>query len=69
MSATIRHQHTNNNIPSHVPFRRLNGCMYIRFDYCQEQFNNHIIIGGVKYYEGNKIRKPRAKKLVPIIIR
>ena len=69
MSATIRHQHTNNNIPSHVPFRRLIGRIYIRFDYCQEQFNNHIMIGGVKYYEGNKIRKPRAKKLVPIIIR
>jgi hypothetical protein len=69
MSATIRHHHTNNNIPSHVPVRRLNGRNYVRFDYCQERFDNYIIIGGVKYYETNKIRKPRAKKLVPIIIR
>jgi hypothetical protein len=69
MSATIRHQHTNNNIPSHIPFRRLNGRNYIRFDYCQERFDNYITIGGVKYYEANKIRKPRAKKLAPIIIR
>jgi hypothetical protein len=69
MSAKIRHHHTNNNIPSHIPFRRLNGRMYIRFDYCQEQFDNYIMISGVKYFEGKKIRKPRAKKLVPIIIR
>jgi hypothetical protein len=69
MSATIRRTHTNNNIPSHVPVRRLNGRNYIRFDYCQERFDNYITIGGVKYYEANKIRKPRAKKLAPIIIR
>jgi len=69
MSATIRHHHTNNNIPSHVPVRRLNGRNYVRFDYCQERFDNYITIGGVKYYEANKIRKPRAKKLAPIIIR
>ncbi len=69
MSATIRQHHTNNNIPSHVPVRKLNGRNYIRFDYCQERFDNYITIGGVKYYEANKIRKPRAKKLVPIIIR
>jgi hypothetical protein len=69
MSATIRHQHTNNNIPSHIPFRKLNGRVYIRFDYCQEQFDNYIMIGGVKYFEGSKIRQPRAKRLKPIIIR
>jgi hypothetical protein len=69
MSATIRHQHTNNNIPSHIPFRRLNGRTYIRFDYCQEQFDNYIMISGVKYFEGSKIRQPRAKRLKPIIIR
>jgi hypothetical protein len=69
MSATIRHQHTNNNIPSHIPFRRLNGRTYIRFDYCQEQFDNYIIINGVKYFEGSKIRQPHAKRLKPIIIR
>ena len=28
-----------------------------------------VTIGGVKYYETNKIRKPQAKKLMPIIIR
>ena len=69
MSATIRRQHVNNNIPSHIPFRRLNGRIYIRFDYCTEQYDNYIMIDGVKYFEGNKIRKPRAKKLKPIIIR
>ena len=69
MSATIRHQHTNNNIPSHIPFRKLNGRVYIRFDYCQEQFDNYITIGGVKYFEGSKIKQPRRKKLKPIIIR
>ncbi len=69
MSATIRNAAIKNNIPSVVPFRKLNGRTYYRFDYCPEPLDNYIMIGGVKYYEGKKIRKPRAKKLVPIIIR
>ena len=71
MSATIHNPGIKNNNSTVIPFRKLNGDTYIRFDYCTERHSEFITINSVVYYKMKTVKKhtKRRVKKAPIMIR
>jgi hypothetical protein len=71
MSATIHNPGIKNNNSTVIPFRKLNGDMYIRFDYCTSRHEEFITINNVVYYKMKTVKKhtKRRAKKTPIMIR
>jgi|LakMenEpi03Aug12_release.lakeMendotaPanAssembly.Ray.scaffolds.fasta_scaffold24086_3 hypothetical protein len=71
MSATIHNPGIKNNNSTVIPFRKLNGDMYIRFDYCTSRHEEFITINNVVYYKMKTVKKhtKRRVKKAPIMIR
>jgi hypothetical protein len=71
MSATIHNPGIKNNNSNVIPFRKLNGDTYIRFDYCTSRHEEFITINNVVYYKMKTVKKhtKRRAKKTPIMIR